>query len=146
MSRKYRHNQHLLEPAHGFFCANSDTAHLTQCSSQRTSLMSSFSVQLESQASAFAMICLRQINQLKVEGKGAREQDGAFHGKRMDQFQRRGGLTRRLVLTTSGLCVAPADGALPQCFDVRKQIVACLLAQNFTKQHAQRSHRSEEHT
>jgi hypothetical protein len=66
------------------------------------------------------MVGFCQVDQLEVESEGARKQNGALHGQRMHQFQRRGGLTRGFFIAAAGLGVAPADGALAQRLHVGK--------------------------
>ena len=86
------------------------------------------------------MVGFRQIDELEVEGEGARQQDGALDGQRVHQIERGDGLTGGLSGLAAQLRVAAADGALTQRLDLREGLVAGLLAQDCAKQRAQRAH------
>ena len=59
--------------------------------------------QLQRQAPPLAMVGLGQVDEFEVEREGARQQDGAIDGQRMDQFERGGGVARGLFVR----CRAP---------------------------------------
>ena len=107
---------------------------------QRAALAPGLAAQLQRDAAALAVIGFGQIDQLEVEGKGAREQNGALHGQRMHQFERLGGVAGGLFVLAAGFGIAAANGALAQRFNVREEVFAGLLAQHFAQQHAQRAH------
>ena len=86
------------------------------------------------------MVGLREVDELEVEREGARQQNGAVDGQRMDQIERRGSVACGLLLVSAGFGVATADGALAKRFHVRIEVLAGLFAQYLAQQHAQRAH------
>ena len=85
------------------------------------------------------MVGLRQVDQLEVEGEGARKQGGALDGQRVHQLQCDGSMASGFFLTAAGLGIAPANGALAQRFNVVKQIFSGLFAQYLAEQRAERA-------
>ena len=135
-----RDAEHTIEPVHGFIRTDAHTAHLEQGAGERTALTAGRAAQLQGDAAALAVVGFSQIDEFEVEGKGAGEQDGALDGQRMDQFKRLGAVAGGLFLLAAGLGIATADGALAQRLDMRKEILAGLLAQHLAKQRAKRAH------
>jgi hypothetical protein len=103
-------------------------------------LTAGFAAELQSDAATFTVVGLCQVDQLKVKRKGAREQNGAFNGERVDQLERLGSMLGSLFRVAAGFRIAAANGALPQRFHMLIKIVAGLLAQNFAKQGAEGPH------
>ena len=96
--------------------------------------------ELEGDAAALAVIGFGKVDELEVEREGAREQDGAFDGKRVDEFERCGGVTSGLFVFAAGFSIATANGSLAQGFDVREEVFAGLLAQHFAEERAEGAH------
>ena len=61
-------------------------------------------------------------------------------GSEWTSRQRAGGMAVGLFVVAARFGVAAADRALPQRFDLRKELVAGLLAQHLAQQHAERAH------
>ncbi len=135
-----RHDEHAAQPVQSLFRADAHAAHLAERAFERAALAAGLPAQAQRDAAALAMVGFGQIDELEVESKGAREQDGALDGQRVHQFQRGGGVARGLFGVAARLGIAAADGALAQRFDLRKKLVAGLLAQHLAQQRAQRAH------
>ena len=95
---------------------------------------------LQRNAPPLAMVGLRQVDELKVKSKGARQQNRPLRSKLVHHLQRAGGIPRGLFVPSARLGVAPADRTLPQRLHFAKQLFARLLAQHLAQQHAQRTH------
>ncbi len=128
------------EPVHGFGGADADAAHFAQGAHERAPLAAGFTAELQRDSAALAVIRFGKVDELEVEGEGAREQNGPFDGKRVDQFECFFAVQGRFIVFATRFGIATADGALAQCFDVFEEGVAGLLAQNFAQQRTQGAH------
>ncbi len=135
-----RHDEHAAQPVQSLFRADAHAAHLAERAFERAALAAGLAAQAQSDAAALAVVGFGQIDELEVEGEGAGEQDGALDGQRVHQFKRGGGVARGFFGAAASFGVAAADGALAQRFDLRKHLVAGLLAQHLAEQRAQRAH------
>ena len=140
VGREDRNDEHAAQPVQGLFRADAHAAHLAECAFERAALAAGLPAQAQGDAAALAMIGFRQIDELEVEGKGAREQDGALDGQRVHQFERGGGMTGGFFGVAAGFGIAAADGSLAQGLDLRERLVAGLFAQHRAQQRAQRAH------
>ena len=129
-----------LQPVHGFVGADADAAHLAQRSGKRAALAAGLAAQLQRDAAALAVVGFGKIDEFEIESEGAGEQDGALDGQRVHKFERLCGVAGGFSLVAARLGIAAANGALAQRFNVRKEVLAGLLAQHFAQQHAQRAH------
>ena len=139
MRRKHRNNEHAFEPIERLVRANAHAPHLAERAGQRTALPARASAQLERDAPPLAMVGLCQVDELKVKGKSARQQDRPFRSKLVHHLQRACGIPRRLFVSSARLGIAPADCILPKRFHFAKQRFASLLAQHLAQQHAERA-------
>ena len=137
---EHGHDEHAAKPVEGLFRANAYAAHLAEGAFERAALAAGLAAQAQRDAAALAMIRFREIDELEVEGEGAREQNGAPHGHRVHQLHRRGGMACGLFGMAVRFRVAAPDGALPQRLDLRIELLANLLAQHRAQQRAQRAH------
>ena len=58
----------------------------------------------------------------------------------MNEFKGLGGVAGGFLIFAAGFGVTAPDRTLTQRFNVGEDVFACLLAQNFSEQHAQRTH------
>ncbi len=134
------HNEHATKRVEGLVRGDAHAAHLDESSSERTALAACVTAELKRNATALAVIGLRKIDEFKVEGEGAGEQDGALDGQRVDQFESAGGVESGFLLEAAGLGVAAANGALAQRFNLGKELVASLLAEHVAEERSKRTH------
>jgi hypothetical protein len=137
---EYGDDEDAAEPVEGLFDTDADAAHCGEGSGEGAALAAGFSAETQGDAAALAMVGLSEIDELEVEGEGAGEQDGALDGERVDQLERTGGVARSFFAVAAGLGVTAPDGSLAQRFDMGKEIIAGLFAQDFAEQSAQRAH------
>ncbi len=131
------HDEYALEPVESFFGGDADAAHLRESAGQGTALTTGVSAEAKGDAAALAVVRFGKIDELEVERKGPREQDGALRRKGMNQIEGDGRMACGFFGVATGFGIAAANGSLAQSFDMSKQVVACLLAQYFAKQCAQ---------
>jgi hypothetical protein len=86
------------------------------------------------------VIGFREIDELEVEGEGAREQRGLRDRDGMDERECGGGVASDFGFVAAVFSVAACDGALAQGFDFFEEVFASLLAQDDAEQRAQRAH------
>ncbi len=68
------YNQHAAQIIERFLCADADAAHFQERACKRAALAAGLAAKLQRDAAALAVIGLREVDELKVEGKGAGEQ------------------------------------------------------------------------
>ena len=116
-----------------FFGGDAGLAHAAQGAAQRTALRCGLCVDLQRQAAALAVVGFGQVDELEVEGKGARQQVGGGNIEAAYALQ-------RLLHGRHAAVVAAADGGAAQFLDSLEKIIARLLAQHLAQQHAERTH------
>ena len=118
--RKDGNDEDAAQPVESLFRTNAHAAHLAECALERAALAAGLAAKTQRNAAALAMVGLGQVDELEVKGEGAREQHGAFDGKRMHQFERGASVTGGFFVVAARFGIAAANGALAQRFDLGK--------------------------